>query len=66
MDYILSIEEAIGIEADKNYLDKQKGDVLITSADTSKLSDWIGFSPNTPINYGVEKFVEWYRAFYSQ
>ena len=66
MDYILSIEEAVGIEADKNYLDKQKGDVLITSADTSKLSDWIDFSPNTPINYGVEKFVKWYRAFYSQ
>ena len=64
MEYIYAIEKALGIEAKKEYLPMQAGDVEITSADTSSLERWINFKPNTSINDGVVKFVEWYKNFY--
>ena len=64
MDYITALEQALGKEAQKNFLDMQPGDVMATASDTSRLSDWVGFAPNTSINEGVTKFVEWYRTFY--
>ena len=64
MDYIGALEKALGIEAKKNFLPMQPGDVPATSADTSKLGAWVGFQPNTPVTDGVAKFVEWYRGFY--
>ena len=64
MEYIYAIEKALGIEAKKEYLPMQAGDVEITSADTSSLERWINFKPNTSINDGVLKFVEWYKNFY--
>ena len=64
MDYITELEQALGKEAQKNFLDMQPGDVLATASDTSRLNDWVGFAPNTPINEGVKKFVEWYLANY--
>ena len=60
MDYISALEQALGIEAEKNFMDMQPGDVLMTSADTSRLREWVGFKPNTPVNEGVTKFVDWY------
>ena len=44
----------------------QMGDVRLTSADTSALEDWINFKPNTTIEDGIRKFVEWYKSFYKQ
>lgn len=64
MDYIKALEEALDIEAQKNYLPMQAGDVLTTSADVSKLASWIDFKPNTPVKVGVKKFADWYRDFY--
>jgi len=64
MDYIAALEQALGKEAQKNFLDMQPGDVMATASDTSRLNDWVGFAPNTSINIGVTKFVEWYRSFY--
>ena len=64
MDYITALEQALGKEAQKNFLDMQPGDVMATASDTSRLNDWVGFVPNTPINEGVTKFVEWYLANY--
>lgn len=64
MDYIHALEEALDIEAQKNYLPMQAGDVLITSADVSKLASWIDFKPNTPVKLGVKRFADWYRDFY--
>ncbi|MCH1516775.1 MAG: NAD-dependent epimerase/dehydratase family protein, partial [Alphaproteobacteria bacterium] len=64
MDYIAALEHVLGKEAKKNFLDIQPGDVVATASDTSRLSDWVGFVPNTPINIGVGKFVEWYKAYY--
>ena len=64
MDYIKAIETSLGIEAKKNFLPLQSGDVPATSADTSELEKWVGFKPNTPVETGVKRFVDWYRDFY--
>ena len=42
----------------------QAGDVLDTFADVSCLNQAIGFFPATPIEMGIQRFVEWYRAYY--
>ena len=40
------------------------GDVTDTSADTSSLEEWVDFKPNTSVQDGVRKFVDWYKGFY--
>jgi UDP-glucuronate 4-epimerase len=64
MDYINALEDALGVEAQKNMLPIQPGDVLETSADTQALYDVIGFRPQTTVKQGVKNFVDWYKAFY--
>lgn len=64
MDYIKALEAAVGVQATKNMLPLQPGDVLETSADTKALYDVIGFKPETTVQAGVRKFVDWYRDFY--
>ncbi len=64
MDYIGAIEDCLGIEAKKEFLPLQIGDVPCSSSNCSELESWIGFRPSTSVSYGVRKFVEWYRAFY--
>ncbi|WP_326900469.1 NAD-dependent epimerase [Kosakonia cowanii] len=64
MDYITALEEALGIEALKNMMPIQPGDVLETSADTQPLFEAIGFKPETSVKDGVKRFVDWYREFY--
>ncbi|MFT3735710.1 MAG: NAD-dependent epimerase [Rhodocyclaceae bacterium] len=64
MTFIHAIEQAIGVEAKKNYLPMQDGDVPATFANTDALSAWTGFSPATPVNEGVARFVAWYRSYY--
>ncbi|EKT0590490.1 NAD-dependent epimerase [Morganella morganii] len=63
-DFIQAIETALDIKANKHYMDMQDGDVLSTCADSSELYKTIGFSPDTPVNYGVQQFVDWYMSFY--
>jgi UDP-glucuronate 4-epimerase len=64
MDFINAIERATGIEAQKNFLPMQDGDVPATYADTDALNAWTGFTPSTSVAEGVERFVAWYRAYY--
>lgn len=66
MEYIEALESALGMEAQKNMLPIQPGDVLNTSSDTSELYKTIGFKPKTTVRDGVQQFVDWYRAFYQQ
>lgn len=66
MDYITALEEALGIEAEKNMMPMQAGDVLETSAETQPLYDLVGFKPQTSVKDGVKNFVDWYREFYTQ
>ncbi|NVN98259.1 MAG: NAD-dependent epimerase [Geobacteraceae bacterium] len=62
--FIELLEKAIGKKAFKNLLPMQPGDLPSTYADISELSDAIGFSPDTPLETGVARFVEWYRQYY--
>jgi len=64
MDYIKAIEKALGMEAEKNFMPLQAGDVPATSADVQALMDDVGFKPDTPVEVGVKKFVDWYRGYY--
>ena len=65
MDYISALEQALGVEAEKNFMDLQLGDVKSTNAEMKRLFEWVNFNPNTPINEGIRKFVEWYRLIIS-
>ena len=64
MDFIKAIEKALGKEAKKNFLPMQPGEVVSTYADVSNLIKDFDYKPNTPIEEGVKKFVEWYKKFY--
>jgi UDP-glucuronate 4-epimerase len=64
MEYIESIEEAVGKKIKKNLLPMQPGDVPATNSDTRALGEWVNFRPNTDVREGVERFVVWYRDFY--
>tara|TARA_A100000164_G_scaffold382143_1_gene438947 strand:+ start:224 stop:1240 length:1017 start_codon:yes stop_codon:yes gene_type:complete len=65
IDFINIIENEIGIKAIKNFLPMQKGDVQSTLADTSLLEQYINFKPQTSLDFGIKKFIEWYRLFYN-
>jgi len=60
MDFIATVERVLGKQAIKEYLPMQDGDVPITYADTSRLREAVGFSPDTSLEAGVRKFVDWY------
>lgn len=64
LDYIGIMERAIGKPAIKNLKPMQAGDVLATYADTSALDAWVGFTPSTPLDAGIAKFIDWVRAYY--
>jgi len=64
MRYIEIIEECVGKKAEMNMLPLQPGDVPATYADVDALIKDVDYKPNTSIEEGVAKFVEWYRDFY--
>lgn len=64
MSYIKALENALGIEAEKNFMPMQMGDVPATCSDTTELYKWVGFVPNTLIQDGINNFVKWYKEFY--
>ncbi|WP_370547733.1 NAD-dependent epimerase [Edwardsiella tarda] len=64
MDYITALEEALGIEALKNFMPMQPGDVYQTYADTEDLFAATGYCPQVGVKAGVLAFVEWYRDYY--
>ncbi|HIJ55520.1 MAG TPA: NAD-dependent epimerase [Deltaproteobacteria bacterium] len=64
MDFISALEKAVGKEAKKEFMDLQPGDVIETFADIDDLSKDVGFKPNTPIEEGIKKFVEWYKDYH--
>lgn len=66
MKYIKVLEECLGIEAKKNMMPMQLGDVKDTFADVNKLIEDVGYKPETSIEVGIEKFVKWYRQYYKK
>ena len=64
MHLIELLEQELGREAIRNYLPMQPGDVPTTYADITDLTRDVGFTPTTPIEEGVRRFVAWYRGYY--
>lgn len=66
MEFIETIEEKIGKKAIKEYLPLQDGDVPMTYADVDDLTEDVGFRPDSSINMGIGKFVDWYKEYYNR
>ena len=66
MKYIHEIEKNLGLKAKIEYCGMQPGDVEMTASNNTRLDQWIGFKPNTSIEVGIGKFIEWYKLFYSK
>ena len=64
MEFIKVLEKELGVVSMKEFLDMQIGDVVETWASTEALNKWINYRPSTKIDYGVKKFIQWYRDFY--
>ena len=64
LTFIETLEKALGIEAEKELLPMQPGDVPDTYADVSALIKDTGYKPSVSVETGVGNFVNWYRDFY--
>ncbi len=64
LDFISILEKLIGKEAKKNFLPMQPGDVKTTYANIERLQKLTGFKPQTLLNEGLKKFVDWYKNYY--
>ena len=63
MDYIYAIENALGIEVEKELLPLQPGDVPDTFADVEDLVRDFDYKPSTNVNEGIRKFIDWYKQY---
>jgi len=64
MEYIGAIEQSLNKTAIKEFMPMQPGDVPRTEADVTDLEQDLGYKPNTNVKEGVEKFIDWYKAYY--
>ncbi|MDY0974405.1 NAD-dependent epimerase/dehydratase family protein [Massilia sp. CFBP9012] len=61
LEFIQTLESVMGIEASKEFLPMQPGDVPATHAAIDKLKAWVDFAPTTPLATGLANFWTWYR-----
>jgi UDP-glucuronate 4-epimerase len=66
MDFIETIENALGKKAKKVFKEMQPGDVYKTYADVSGLENDFGYAPDTPLEKGIGEFVKWYSSYYKK
>ncbi|MEM7719809.1 MAG: NAD-dependent epimerase/dehydratase family protein, partial [Pseudomonadota bacterium] len=64
IDFIAQIEQSLGIEAKKNLMEMQPGDVPATWSDTRLLEALTGYNASTGLDVGIPAFVAWYRKYY--
>ena len=65
MHYIEVLEDCLGKKAEKNMLPLQNGDVPATYANVDDLVRDVDYKPDTSVEDGIAKFVEWYRDYYN-
>ena len=63
-DFVDAIEAECGVEAKRNYMDMQTGDVPATWADATLLENLTDYRPNTDVREGIKRFIAWYREYY--
>ena len=66
LEFIETLERALGRTAIKRMLPMQPGDVVATRADVDDLMQAVGFAPSTPLAAGIERFVAWFREYYGR
>ena len=66
LGFIETMEERLGVTAQKEYLGMQPGDVVKTFADTNALEQDYGYRAKTSLDEGIGAFVKWYRSYYEQ
>lgn len=64
MDFINLLEKELGVNAKKDFLNMQKGDVKSTEANVDSLYRWIDYRPKIGLENGIKSFAEWYKSFY--
>jgi UDP-glucuronate 4-epimerase len=64
MHFIRVLEDCLGVKAQMNMLPMQPGDVPVNFADVDDLIRDVGFRPNTKVEVGIQRFVDWYRQYY--
>ncbi|PSW19288.1 NAD-dependent epimerase [Photobacterium sanctipauli] len=64
MEFIEALETSLGVEAKKNFMPMQPGDVYATYADTKDLFEATDYKPQVKVAEGVKAFVDWYREYY--
>ncbi len=62
MDYIATLERALGRKARLEMQPMQPGDVKATYADITALAAAVGFAPATPLEAGIQRFAEWFKS----
>lgn len=65
MYFIETLEKCLGRTAKKEFYPMQPGDVYQTYADVSELTKDFGFRPDTSLEDGLERFVKWFKDYYS-
>ena len=66
MDFISTIEDALGREAEKIMMPMQPGDVYQTYADTTNLEKDMGYKPHVTLKEGVGQFIDWYESWHDR
>lgn len=64
IEYIETLEDVLGVKAERELLPMQAGDIEDNLADVSELVNQLGYKPSITIDYGVREFVNWYRDYY--
>ena len=64
LDMVAILEELLGVEAQRELLPMQAGDVPATFADVSAMRRDFGWAPTTDLRTGLTRFVEWWRAYH--
>jgi len=65
MRFVRAIERSLGRRSMQKFLPLQAGDVVTTQADVSDLYRLTGYRPATPVEFGVDQFVRWYRDYFT-
>ncbi|MDB5954461.1 NAD-dependent epimerase [Ramlibacter sp.] len=60
LEVVETLERILGRKARRTLMPMQAGDVLATGASPDRLHDWIGTAPETPVEEGLRRFVDWY------
>jgi UDP-glucuronate 4-epimerase len=62
--FIALLERLLGRTAHKHFKPTRAGEVEATDADVTELERDVGFRPATPLEAGLARYVEWFRAYY--